>query len=280
MPGISSNKKQRANCNSRQQRQLLAVHQAALGFYENRQYDKATNYFTAAFCRVSNILRNGEDISGSGLDKACAGVDMDTSATLSEPTFVTIGRSSPIFSPSPHAQHQPHQQAGIGSGTKRRSPESDGTIAALFPHALQLPQPELSLDQYAFCSMYNLALSTHMATLHFTRSRRQLEKTARLWEMLYNMLDRGRHDLDYRHRRDCLNLRSEHIMGVLSNLGHAQKLLGRKASSLNCYRNMLATLEFMKGRNQPIPFVQLFSYLAYWALIQDENNPAMIAQAA
>jgi hypothetical protein len=127
---------------------------------------------------------------------------------------------------------------------------------------------QFSLDMFAFVTLYNLALATHLNAVtpqDTCFAREKLEKTLELWEIVYSL----------QWREDC-QLSSVHTLAILANLGHVNLLLGNAMSSKECYRRLLTTLEFTRHNDdKKVDYQSFFIHAAYSML-----SPGQAAAAA
>jgi hypothetical protein len=205
---------------------LLYLYHTAMRSFEKGMYEQAGMEFTETFSLVSRILREKKNAALHRPDEMCFD-DFDLYP------FVQVTLSSP-----------PYSSCYFGSL------ESQETLM-IFPHPLNLPEL-FTIEQFAFITLYNLALSTYVSALVNNRSTRQLQKATELWELIYSL-----------QWREELNLQPVHTLAILTNLGHARRVLGNEASSKVCYQNILTTLEFMRGRNEDVHYKSFFMYAAH-----------------
>jgi hypothetical protein len=127
---------------------------------------------------------------------------------------------------------------------------------------------EFSLDMFAFVTLYNLALATHLSAVTSQDTcfaREKLEKTLELWKIVYSL----------QWREDC-QLSYVHTLAILANLGHVNLLLGNGISSKECYRRLLTTLEFMRHNDDKKVEYQSFFIDAAYSML----SPGQAAAAA
>jgi hypothetical protein len=140
----------------------------------------------------------------------------------------------------------------------------------LYSRILKLPL-RCTPNQFLFTSLYNLAISTHLAALHSMVVRGDtdtqfMEDAAKLWELVYAF-----------QWRKSLNLRPIHALSILVNLGHIHSLIGNEVGSKKCFEMVLSACQILEGRNQEIPSKEFFLYQALRMLGLTFNHTASAA---
>jgi hypothetical protein len=125
----------------------------------------------------------------------------------------------------------------------------------LYSRILKLPL-QCTPNQFLFTSLYNLAISTHLAALHSMMMQgdadaKLIQDAAKLWDFAYAF-----------QWRESLNLRPIHALSILVNLGHIQSLIGNEIGSKRCFEKVLSACQILEGRNQEVPSKQFFLYQA------------------
>lgn len=188
--------------------------------------------------------------------------------------FVRSNNESPEFSKAMDLQHiqSTEQQEDESDDTGKSSTgplnlPSPGSKLRIHCRALKLPRLS-TVNQFAFVTLYNLALSTHLSALLCARS---VEKTpteptsvtmhtaAKLWALVYSF-----------QWRPALNLKPVHALAVLVNLGYAQCGVGNIQGSKRCFENILSAIQILEGRNQTVPNRSFFVYSAFRMLSGDK----------
>lgn len=198
---------------------LVCRYSTAMYRYKKGMYEQAVLDFTQTFALVSRISQQKKN---RPCDESPEDFNLDP--------FVQVSTSSPTF------------LLCCGS--------LDTQETLIFPHPLSLPELP-TIDQFAFITLYNLALSTQISALTNNRSQ-QLKKATELWELVYSL-----------QWRDELSLQPVHTLAILTNLGYSRRALGNDASARVCYQNILTTLEFMRGRNEDVYCKNFFMYAAH-----------------
>lgn len=250
---------------------VYCLHQEAAMLFETGRVEAARKASTNAFSAMNRMLRQIKRphvfyFPGSPLVR-CNQVSPEFSETLDMQTFQLSFQVD---------------STKCKSTTGPMNNMASRTLSDLPIHYRLLKLPEFStVNQFAFVTLYNLALSTHLsAILHESSSTTtqddvdhkksnipDMQSAAKLWELVYS----------FQWCR-ALNLKPIHALAVLVNLGHAQCYVGNNEGSKKCYENILSAIQILEGRNQSIPHRSFFVYSAFRML--SENNSRTFASAA
>lgn len=148
-----------------------------------------------------------------------------------------------------------------------------GKAIPIYSRILKLPR-RCTPNQFVFLSLYNLAISTHLAALHSMMVRRSddhetqllIREASEYWELAYAF-----------QWRDSLALKPIHALSILVNLGHIQSLMGNGDASKKCFENVLSACQILQGRNQEIPKKEFFLYQAFRMLGMTYTHAASAA---
>jgi hypothetical protein len=203
---------------------LLSLRDEAMSRYEGGMYEEARLVYEETFSLIHRHLQDGRK-------HPVELVEQDK-------------RSSPLYS---------------------RGHRSNNLVreSFMFSHPLKCPEnASLSFDQFAFVTLYNLALSTHVAAI-MSKNRQMLQKSLELWDLVYCL-----------QWREELNLQSVHSVAILHNIGHAHKLLGNEAHSKKCYQNIVTALTLMREREEELNYSTFFMSAAQRVLSPPRAAPA------
>jgi hypothetical protein len=249
---------------NRQQQELLAIvdlHKEALSYFEKGNIDTARDYFNSCFSSITRLLREtlNRDVfyyRGSPLVReSSSSPTYESSSSSSSPTgtieTTTTGKNN-------HHSEFALPIVTAAATTSSASPstcESDD-LPMYHRALLHLPKLGLTINQFVFCTLYNLAMSTHLSALAQETQAKQeasMRRAAKQWGLVYA--------LQWRHG---LNLRPSHGLAILLNLGHAKSLIvGKELGSKMCYQNILSAIHILDSRKQNIPNKALFLYNAF-----------------
>lgn len=229
---------------------IYDIHQEGILAFEQGTYEVSRKKFTEAFGFVSRALRKADRpevlyFKGSPLVKE----------TKSSPDFCD---SSDL----PHAMQDDEEQGQLHH--KMSSIASVCGDLPIHPRVLRFPE-QCSINQFAFVTLYNLTLSTHIVALTCNADT-SMRQAARLWEIVYSF-----------QWRQSLNLKPVHSLAILVSLGHAQDIAGNKLGSKKGFENVLSAIQILDGRKQQVPNKSFFLYSAFRMLRTDAVSAASAA---
>jgi len=146
-------------------------------------------------------------------------------------------------------------------------------------HLLHLPQPA-TIQELSLVSLYNLAMTTHLAALTPTDQEEEednsnnnnnnnmmlMVQAAKLWRIVYGFQERA---------QVAHLLQPVHALAVLVNLGHAHGVLGNVAHTHQCAQYILSVLQVLEGRQQDIPQRSYFLSCAMYMLTTITKDASM-----
>ena len=191
------------------------THEEAITFYSKGMYEKAAEIFAKNFELIHTSIQN---------DTSSFGQEMNSnrpSTSSTSPFYIQIER------------------------------QDEHLVFHLPLHVCDI----CAAEQFAFTSMYNLALSQHMAALTTTKSPHLINKAVMTWELV--------HSLQWREE---LNLQPVHTLAILSNLGHAYLLAGMDEKGNHCYETILGVLHIIRENKEKVDFSSFFIKTAQTAL--------------
>lgn len=267
--------RQRSQHPHRQELQaIFALHAQGLEYFAHEKIDASRECFFTAFSLVTKLLREtrNRDIlfyRGSPLAR-----ESDSS-----PTFASSCRrelSLDCDQGDNRQEEEQHESMNRGLDNAASQPcitntllstddvslasasssSSSTTLEDLPMFALPLQIPKLvTIQQFVFISLYNLALSTHLSALSHPAPEKQevlMKRAVKQWGLVYAL-----------QWRQGLNLRAPHGLAILLNLGHANCLTGNIPGSNACYQNILSAIHILDSRKQGIPNKAFFLYNAF-----------------
>jgi hypothetical protein len=218
---------------------LFSLNSEAMHAFESGFYDEATFKLSQTLSLVRRIIATRQELGFKDENnRNSTGMLKVQSSILCRKIDTTFGEmnlsSSPFFSCHNWRQESPQNP--------------------LFHLPLSLPKNEMSLDMFAFVTLYNLALFTHLSSIECGMSRHELKKALKLWELVYSV----------QWKEELSELSYVHTLAILTNLGHVNKLLGNEASSNHCYQRVLTTLELLRdqGGDSKVEFHTFFLHTA------------------
>lgn len=202
---------------------------------------------------------NGND--GSSSSSSSPLEETTTNKMLSSPASENATNARVTRMISLHAPCSKQEQQHVG--------EEDDTAEfqpPIYTRLLSLP-PKVTVKQFVFCTLYNLALSTQVSALSLVGEEQQQEeeRASRIrqcvqqWDLLYPL-----------QWKQGLNLRPLHGLAILHNLGHAKRLAGDSRASKICFRNVISALSILETRRQEVPERSFFMYQAICNLNRQE----------
>jgi hypothetical protein len=139
---------------------------------------------------------------------------------------------------------------------------SQETTSVVFPHPLKLPE-YVSMDQFVFITLFNLALSIHSDALKSPPPYCQedlYQKALELWDLAYSM----------QLQDEELKINYAHKLAMLTNLGHLHGIIGNRSSSKICYEHILGALhDLLRERKHDVSFWDFFFNVAHRMLSVD-----------
>jgi hypothetical protein len=260
----------------KEQKELVAafgLYQEGLGYFEQGKISAAQACFHSAFTATSHLLREARNreyfyFRGSPVCRQSSGAptfrrpELNSRLGQEEKANRTSAHlesklGSISISPSPTDIGAGARLAKLLSSPSSSSIEDDQDGMNLFSRILDLPA-KVTLNQFVFCSLYNLALSTHLsATLLIesadaARRRTILRQSSQLWDLIYP-LQWTKH----------LNLRPCHGLAILLNMGHAKQSVGSIRESETCFRNIISAVWILETRQQEVPEKSFYMYQAF-----------------
>jgi tetratricopeptide (TPR) repeat protein len=210
---------------------LLYLHEHALACYEKGMYEEARTIFEENFSLIHQNLQ---------LDDR-----QEKISARQEPDAYCIS-SSPAYCRSCRCENSLLRDTLI------------------FPYPLTPPtRSDFSIDQFAFITLYNLALSTHIAAITEQRQQEELPKALQLWELVYSL-----------QQKEVFHLQSVHTLAILTNLGHVHSMLGNEIDSRKCYQNVVTTLKVLINRKDKVNYGHFFMWAAHQMLSPPRAAPA------
>lgn len=209
---------------------LCNLHEEAVLCYSKGLYENASAIFA----------RNFEQIHGY-LQQPCCEEGGDNAALESSST-------SPFYLPIHQQQQEEQQQKQLVFHLPLHHGHRHGTN----------DYDRYSIERLAFTSVYNLALSTHMAALTTNKTIQCTVRAVKLWELVYNLSD-----------RDGLDLQPVHTLAILTNLGHSYLLSGMEERSYHCYHTILGVLQIIRENKEEVTFESFFMSTAQTVLTPD-----------
>ena len=262
----------RQSAQSKQQKELNAIfslHKEGIRCFEQDNIEVAKDSFKSAFSAITRLLRETRN--------------RDSFYYRGSP-LVRESEFSPLYSAStardPSAGETSEQEHGKSScllalaASTAASPSTSPSTTndddlPLFTQALHLPK-SVTVNQFVFVTLYNLAISTHIAALSQATSSKQetlMKRAAQQWGLVYAL-----------QWRPGLNLKPAHGLAILLNLGHAKSLTGNESGSNTCYQNILSAIHILESRRQNVPNRGFFLYNAFRML--GGRNSVIAASAA
>lgn len=242
---------------------ILCLHREGMRYFERNKIDSAKDCFNSAFSSITRLLRetrnrNAFYFRGSPLVR-----ESDFS-----PVYCAYNQDVDV----PASDEQEKCTCSLALASTPSTPNtgsSNGYDMPLFTQVLHLPR-SVTINQFVFVTLYNLALSTHLSGLAQTTPSKQeslMQRAAQQWGLVYAL-----------QWRSGLNLKPAHGLAILLNLGHAKSLTGNESGSQTCYQNILSAIQILESRKHDVPNKDFFLYNAFRML--GGRNTVAIASAA
>lgn len=256
---------------------IFALHSQGLDYFAKDNVEASRECFYSAFSLVTKLLRETKNrdilfFRGSPLAR-----ESDCS-----PIFVTSCRRNHSDNHEDQQQEEEEEQSmhsqscglpsvAVSSSNSSSTATRTRAMEDLPMFSLPLQVPKLvTIQQFVFISLYNLALSTHLSALSHTTTEKQevlMKRAVKQWGLVYAL-----------QWRQGLNLRAPHGLAILLNLGHANGVTGNVAGSNACYQNILSAIHILDSRKQVIPNKAFFLYNAF-RMLGGKTTPIAAAVA-
>lgn len=250
---------------TKQQHELKAIftlHQEGLRCFEQYNLEAAKDCFNNSFSSITRLLRETRNrdsfyYRGSPLVRESNDNPIYSTGTPHNKNALDVistgEKKADSSSCSPVLTLETTSASTAANSMSSCCPNEDDL--PLFPQALHLPK-SVTINQFVFVTLYNLALSTHLAALSqaATSSKRDtlMKRAVEQWGLVYGL-----------QWRQGLNLKACHGLAILLNLGHAKALTGNESGSKTCYQNILSAIHMLESRQHDIPNKAFFLYNAF-----------------